>query len=685
MKWIALSVLLAAFLLTGGGIFIAEKLKLSWNGYHAVLGMIFLLAGLQILYYPVQFFNGPFWIIYAETCIVLLLFLAAAVRCWRETIRELWQPRTLWVLAAVLAFAVIFYFCGLDLEYSDSVMYLNYISQNIDIRHLNLFNLYTGKTGAEWDGLYLYQGYYHFVSAYVKLLNLPARLFHRGAVETLKASVWGMGLLYSMISSMFLVSMVRAFEIPKKWLRNLLLVFALGYWNLYYWKVAFAFYGNTWRSLFIMILMYCLWEWRRGTMEHGIRVLIPAIGFAGIACSSSFLFISFAVLVCLAADLLIAGRKGSLETMSIFILPLAVDACILLSRFSAAGVFLSVFFVLYYLFFRTPAVQRLLAAAEGFLIRFARPLFLVILPILCAGAALLIQIRHPDFLYGYSYFFNNHQNYDMVKDYFFVYSPWYDNLVNAVSWAGIVVLLFQKAKTPEAGYIRTTVLIMCLVFMDPLCTPAIAYTIASNVFYRSWEVLFNPFMGMIMILSLEKKLEFSRPLHALVPLLLSVSLAAVNILPWLGSRQASYGFYLEKGKDVDPLSKVEKEAAAGIDALKSAIEQDPDLSGQPVVISQAEGTRVYLPEVNQLITARDYYYPQTRINQVLYEIGRRHHPWEETVATPYADTCSLLQKYHVNFLLIRYWENPEFDEASSACSVTVYQNSQFRLRKVNSN
>jgi hypothetical protein len=78
MKWIALSVLLAAFLLTGGGIFIAEKLKLSWNGYHAVLGMIFLLAGLQILYYPVQFFNGPFWIIYAETCIVLLLFLAAA-------------------------------------------------------------------------------------------------------------------------------------------------------------------------------------------------------------------------------------------------------------------------------------------------------------------------------------------------------------------------------------------------------------------------------------------------------------------------------------------------------------------------------------------------------------------------------------------------------------------------------
>ena len=195
MKWIALSVLLAAFLLTGGGIFIAEKLKLSWNGYHAVLGMIFLLAGLQILYYPVQFFNGPFWIIYAETCIVLLLFLAAAVRCWRETIRELWQPRTLWVLAAMLAFAVIFYFCGLDLEYSDSVMYLNYISQNIDIQHLNLFNLYTGKTGAEWDGLYLYQGYYHFVSAYVKLLNLPARLFHRGAVETLKASVWGMGMI----------------------------------------------------------------------------------------------------------------------------------------------------------------------------------------------------------------------------------------------------------------------------------------------------------------------------------------------------------------------------------------------------------------------------------------------------------------------------------------------------------
>lgn len=59
-------------------------------------------------------------------------------------------------------------------------MYLNYIAQNIDNQHLNLFNLYSGKVGAEWDALYLFQGYYHFGTFLCHIINVPSVLLGIG-------------------------------------------------------------------------------------------------------------------------------------------------------------------------------------------------------------------------------------------------------------------------------------------------------------------------------------------------------------------------------------------------------------------------------------------------------------------------------------------------------------------------
>ena len=57
------------------------------------------------------------------------------------------------VFISFIVFIFVFYNCFLDLDYSDSVMYLNYASQNVNIDKLNLFNLYTGKYGMEWEDL----------------------------------------------------------------------------------------------------------------------------------------------------------------------------------------------------------------------------------------------------------------------------------------------------------------------------------------------------------------------------------------------------------------------------------------------------------------------------------------------------------------------------------------------------
>ncbi len=684
MKLILLSVFLGVFLLTAMGIHLLKRLNAEPRGYSLPMGLAFFFALLQIGYYPVQIFHGPFRLIMIITSIVLLYAVYCFFREWKAVFKELFQWKTLWVLAGTAAFLVIFYLCFIDLEYSDSPMYLNYIAENIGIDHLNLFNLYTGVKGQEWDVLYLYQGYYHFVSAYIAFLNLPARFGIVGGVETLKGTVWGMGLLYSLVSGALIVNVLEILPVQSKWMKRVFAVFALFYLNLYYWRVVFGFYGNTYRSLFIMFLMFLIYEREAGVFSRKTStILLMVISFAGLACSSSYLFVSFAVLSIYAAYGFLSAKEGSLYDMSIIVLPLAVYASVMISRTSKAGYAIGLFFLLYYLFCRTEPIQKLLSSIEGFLIRFAKPLFIFVIPGFCMAFALYIHLAKPDYLYGYSYYFNNHQNYDMVKDYFFVYSTWYDNMINVLRWLGLI-LFCKRAVTSEDKYLRTASLLALLVFMNPLCTPTVAWFIASNVFYRTWEILFNPFTELLFFSAIIPELKEQKWAEITLSAVLIFVMLVSNTLALRGDKDAAYGFYIA-GAD-ENYRKVEKMDRYGLEAvleLKNALEADPITDRQPVVISQAEGTRVYLPNVVQLVTARDAYYVDTRVNEALYQIAKRHHPWETEDTPEYEQTCGLLNQYNVDYVLVRYWENPEFDEAANACAVDIYQNSYFRLKKVN--
>lgn len=680
MKWILLSIIFFLFCFTGSGIHLFKKLQLNYNGYHAPYGMAFLLCILQLLYYPMQLLHTSFWLLFAITTLVLLYFVYCTIVEWKDVIKELKQWKSLWVVVGIAVFVSIFYFCYIDQEFSDSPMYLNYIAQNIGIDHLNLFNLYSGKVGAEWDALYLYQGYYHFVSCYVVYLNLPDTLLHLGKVETLKAIIWGMGMLYSMLGAMQIVNITNQFSYKRNWYRYVLCGFGLLYLGVYYWRIVFAFYGNTYRSFFITLLMITIYLYEKGELRGHSRQVLPMIGFAGMACSSSYLFASFAVLLIYAGYLFIEKREGSLYDMSIYIMPIAIYACIMISRSSVVGYLLSAFFIFYYLFARSTFIKKILQVVETFLIRYAKLIFYALIPGAFALLSLYIYFKHPDYLYLYSYYFNNHQAYDMVKDYFFIYSTWYDNIINILRWIGVVLVLKNFTQSQEQRYLRVNTILMLLLFMNPLCTPAISYTIASNVFYRAWEVLFNPFTELIILAYLLNQFQ-QKWVPIGLTICLVISTLVTNIKSFQGDHKAAYGFYIDGGKQVEHISKMETAALDAIEKLDTILQEEP-LDHQPVIISQAEGTRVYLPQVYQMFTARDYFYEDVRVNQFLYHITRRHHPWDEPWDPWYEITCDLLQEYKTDYILLRYLENPEFDSWSNACTVTIYDNDTFKIKKV---
>lgn len=670
------------------GLLIEKKLQLKQTVFTAPLGFVALLCLLQLGYYPVQFFNGSIYWIYGISFLILGTLTLAAILNYKVLFHRYFRKESLWVIASFAVFLIVFYQLFIDIGFSDSPMYLNYIAQNIDNQHLNLFNLYTGKIGAEWDGLYLFQGYYHFGSFLCYVINIPQTLMNIGGkIDNIVISTWGLGMIYSLISSMLIVNFAEGLTIRNKWTKRVLLLFTLFFSNFYYWRVAFAFYGNTYRTLLAAYLIFTAYCWIRDREENLRWVMMLIVG-AGLACSSSYLFVSFAILFSLAAYLFLTKRPGAFTDMAWIVLPMAVYAVVMFSRnpnLPWAAPLLAVIFGFYYSTCRTPVMKKVIAGVEQFFFRHARVIFYGIIPTAMMAVSAYVNFCKPEYLYNYAYYFNNHQNYDMVKDYYFIYSHLFDNILNLIRWAG-VILLCWKASTAEQKFIRVLFVMMILVFLNPLATTAVAYLIASNVFYRTVEVLFNPFTEMLIILAVIHTIENKRILHTVFLITLCGEVVIGHTGSYLSSDYGLYTFYVDGGRDVNPIYKITDEELEAIHILEGLISRDQDYFAdghQPTLISHAEGVRTFLPQVYQVFTARDYYYQWNRVDWIFYDLARRHYSWEAPATEDYSRSCGYLDYYKVDYLIIQYWENPEFDQATDACSITEVTTSKFKIKSVN--
>lgn len=674
---IFLAISLLIVVLFGYGKTMMKLLKLEKEIFAVPIGFVTFFCVLQLFYYPVQFFNLSFNLIIVITTVLLILGIILAFLHLKEVkVSKYW----LFVVLSIFVYLGVFYFCFIDIEFSDSPMYLNYIAQNINNSTLNKFDLYSGLVGQEWDGLYLYQSYYHFASYLCWMINIPYYLLgSSGYVENIAISTWGLGLLYNVLSSMITINIIAYLKFDNKYFKYVVLLFTLLFSNFYYWRVVLAFYGNTYRTILITMLMFYSYRFVNDENEK-LKYLMMLIVGAGIACSSSFLFISFSVLICLCAYLFSNKRSNAFKDMAIIVLPIAIYASVMFYKSNKLiGMILAIVFLIYYLFKNTYIINNICQIIEKFLFKYAKIIFFVFLPLLLIAYSFYLNVTDDNLLIDYAYALQDHQQYDMVKDYTFRYSGIIDNCLNIIRWLGVAMVIY-KAHTNGDRYIKYTFVLMLLLFLNPLCASGLAQTIASNVFYRNVEALFNPFTESLLLLCIIDNIN-NKYITMGISAVLLFSTVLGHALSFVDSDDGLYTFYVNGGKEVDHIYKIEHGEYEVIKRLQEELANDP-IDGQPIVISQANGMRTFIPNAYQPITTRDFYYPYNRIDWNFYEIVRKHYPWQEHVDTPYENTCMYLERYDIDYLIIKYWDNPEFDQASDACSITIFESAEFKLKKV---
>jgi hypothetical protein len=685
MRIFAFTILWLVFISSGLGVGFTQFFKFKLGKFSAPVGFAILLFSAQLLYYPVQVLNLSSFYVHLLTAVLLFLASVFAITKIKYIVLEYFTWDVFWIIAYLALFFIAFYNSSLSMPRADTQMYLNYIAQNENTQNLNLFNLWTGLEGSEFVSIYLFQGYYHFIAAisfFIKQVNhVFTGLYYP---ESIIISAWGFGFLYAIMSGLVIVNVIDKFKTRTPFINWTIALYALFFVNFYYWKVAFAFYGNTWRSLFMAMMMFYLYEYTKS--KRFVLILASSFIFgASIAASSSSLFIGFSILLGFAFYLMIQKQNDAILMSSYVGLPMVVYVLFLMYN-DHPNIFLPLLMVtlLYYSHLFNQKIKEIIKTITNFISQRAILIFLIILPLIAIVFSIYDVIVDPQYPWNMFHYFNDHRGYDMVIDYLFIHSSPLDNVLNLLRWTALILLVSNKQQDQDK-FFKWHIILMFVFLLNPLSTSFVSKAFASNVYYRAFEAVFNVFTEIYFLFIVFKIFDGKKTVqYVMATLLIFITLSAHYQSLILHDPQSLYGFYIREGQKIDPLYKLLPRELDIILAYREEIKDKKPRTSQFTIVSHADGLRTFEPRTHVLFTARQYWSAWDRVDQDFYQIGRMWYGWEEKPSDlPFNRTCEFLKTFNVDYVINEIWINHQFDQALNECSNVVYGNQDFRLRKVN--
>ena len=679
-------VALVIWLSTTAGSLLRDRFNLLNMKYTAPLGFAAILFVLQLFYYPIQLFNLPSFYIHLITLIVFILLSIVSLFFLVKNITQYLKLDSIWLVLSVSLFFIVFYNSAIDITYADGQMYLNYISQNISIDQLNNFNLWTGLVGEEFVTVYLFQGYYHFAGSFILMVNSFHNIFRIGAyIDNIVVLTWGLGTLYAIISGLLILDMANYIKTKSPVIKHTLIFFSLFFTNFYYWKTAFAYYGNTWRSLFMAMMIYYFYRMIKESNVN-YKYLIAVVFGASLSASSSSLFIGFSILLGFAYYFYKSNNQTAFEDTSIIGIPMVLYVLAVTYK-DHPSIFpiLLVITLVYYGSLSFKLASKYLLVFNTWISKHADMIFIGIIPIIAILYSLLdMFVFDPEYIWSMRHYFNNHATYDMVKNYLFLHSGWVDNTLNAFRWLGVLLLVLYNRNDKSNAYLVKHFLLLAVFFLNPLTTSFISKMFASNVYYRAFESFFNVFTEMVLFATILNHFWNKKILRASIILVLVFVTGFSHVQSLiLKDRSGLYGYYISTGEKLDPIYKLKPLELEAIKAFKEEVWKNPKSNGQITVVSHADGLRTFTPDVYVVFTARQFWSAWDRIDQDFYQVARMWHGWEDRPEQiDYSKSCDYLVKYNIDYVINEVWLNFEFNEAIKDCTTIVFENYEYKVRKV---
>lgn len=472
---------LASFLLLllaeGTGAWLKRILGIGRNGYHAPIGFAFLFSVCQLFYYPAEIFDWSMKAVVIITAIVLIASVVFVAYDLKDIFDAWFRKETLIILLAAALFIGISHFHNVMTSASEETFLA-----------MKLSSIQAPQ----------YQGYYYFTLAFswfiekLRLVIQGLPIISYGAVR-----IYGFGLLYVVASTMAIVDVLSSFRLRNHWFAFALGIYLLFNGNYTAWLKGSAWIGLSWSILFITLSVFNSYRYLKEENEQRKYLLIVIFG-AGLACDNSFGLSGLAMLYGLMVYLFSIRKIRSLFDLFTLLIPHVLYIAVTSISVSP---YIAILLVLFYLWFsfrryKRP-IRRWIARSEEYCFDHWRELFLIAVPVvLVLGSIAVFVLRKGAGLSSYLYYFSDFHEIDGVRDYIFIHSGVLEIIINLFRWGGLISLIALAREKADCS-VRMLMIVLLVVFLNPLATPAISF-MTGPMFFHTFHVLFNPFTETIM-------------------------------------------------------------------------------------------------------------------------------------------------------------------------------------------
>ena len=553
--------------------------------FYFPLGFLVFLGLSYFLSFPFVFFKWSSKIYFVILALIsLIAFFYSSVIFFRERLyKNITSVKFVFSLLGIIFILFAFY---QTTKYSvapnafDTVYYNSFVISNITKPYLGWWyamdNLPLNYVQVQYD----FSSYYYIHS----LTSIILRTIFSNMNELFYAPLFMWQATISLATLIFFttVNCFKAFFEKKNyfWFLTIFSIICLFYGSMYF-NTALGFIGNSYRAYIVACIFLGIQAlFKKETRKTPLIILLMIMNAALISVSSSGFFISAFIMY----GLFYAYFKkyGFITFRDVG--TISIPTFLFLFAFVFGKITLILTPLIYLLFYYLPKLK--IIQDKNFNKYFYNFMPHTI-PCIIIASTILFKTFYE---YDYSYFFYQGSSRDMVWDYF-AFNTLPSAVVNILLIALISIILTHKNK--EENGVSSITKIIFLTFLNPLVIPFTVKFLTDFVFYRAFDIFFNPFI-ISFALSLASGYVIKKSEKA--KSLLALSLAIPFLLFGLFNYTQYYHFFFEQPENYNFLLKQTNNEFDVLSRLNEIIKNNQET--RPIVASQIIQTIGFVQNTN---------------------------------------------------------------------------------------
>lgn len=642
------------------------------------LGLIIILGTGNLFVYPIVYYNLS--VLYLYLVYSLIIIIGFLFGIYSFLIRKAVKVDLLF-LFLIASYIIIMIFItsrfSLAEESFDTVHYLQVIQQTLFSPTFIWFDADSGTLKKFVYSLDDYQSYYYFMSYISTILESIVIKLSSDIIPIITGSfIWIFSILFFAFEFSVVYTIIDYFKVKSNLIKLGIGIFTLLFIGNFYYNNVFAFYGNSYRSIFSALLMFLIYKiYKEDSLNIKNSILLMLVSSSLISVSASGYFIGFFIIY--GFVYLISKKKFNRYTLLNLMIILIPTFLFVMFYFSNYLPIILIFVILMFAF-----VMLLYYWNNLKIINSIRMIIRFMMKYVVPSAILIYSI----YLYTIGYkeidiFFRNYSAGDMVWDYFDFINP-KNIVVNLLYWISCIYYL-----TSSKNDFRHYIFIVFITFVNPISVAFLFKFMTYTIFYRAYESIFNIFFIILILVHLleSKILERIKNKVAIGFIVISIVLSIYQITNY-------YHFFFIPEKDFSVFNRIREPEVEVFNVLKTKIIIEDYERAK--VISQINSVKGFVPRVetpityNQLRLIDRFSNSQNELSALHNIFIYRDYMSQAIFNTPpdYKNTCQYLIDYKADFVIVAknqsYIEDGEYKflyHRVRECATQVFENEEYYI------